>query len=224
MTPVSASLAASFSIAGPPTPFAWNTTGAWPASSSRSRSRITPGVVWPSIVTPTVRSPSSPTAPPPSRAIPTIAAAALSKIAREIGCNPRMSTTECMTVVSVSPMNGPNSRRPEPLGVTISFGTPTGSACIAPAPISPPSAPPRQSAPCRRPSRYRPRQIALTPASMRSTAAPRDPAARTSSSASPAADATSACETSGVMPEGSPRMPVSITIGRAPSARSRSRT
>ena len=64
-----------------------------------------------------------------------------------------MSTTECMTTVSVSPMNGANSRRPDALGVTISFGTPTGSACIAAAPISPPSAPPRQSAPSSLPSR-----------------------------------------------------------------------
>ena len=63
--------------------------------------------------------------------------------------------------------------------MTISFGTPTGSACIAPAPISPPSAPPRQSAPSSRPSAYRRRQTARTPASMRSTAAPREPAART---------------------------------------------
>ena len=101
---------------------------------------------------PTVLASSSPTAPPPSRAMPTTAAAALSKIAREIGCRPRMSTTECMTVVSVSPMNGPNARRPEPLGVTISFGTPTGSPCMAAAPSRPPSAPPRHSAPCSRPS------------------------------------------------------------------------
>ena len=84
--------------------------------------------------------------------MPTIAAAALSKMAREIGCSPRMSTTECMTSVSVSPMNGANSRRPDALGVTTSFGTPIGSACIAPAPIIPPSAPPRHSAPSSRPS------------------------------------------------------------------------
>ena len=211
-------------MAGPPTPLAWKMTGAWPAASRRSRSRITPGVVCPSMVTPTVRSPRSPTAPPPSRAIPFTAAAALSKIAREIGCSPRMSTTECMTIVSVSPMNGANSRRPDALGVTISFGTPTGSACIAPAPISPPSAPPRHSAPSSRPSANSRRQTARTPASIRSTAAPREPAPRTPSSASPAAAATSACGMSGSIPDGSPRMPVSMTIGRAPSARRRSRT
>ena len=135
-----------------------------------------------------------------------------------------MSTTECITVVSVSPMNGANARRPEALGETISFGTPTGSACIAPAPMIAPSAPPRHSAPSSSPAAYRRRQTARTPASMRSTAAPREPAARTASRSSPSAAATSARVTSAVQPAGSPRMPVSITTGRAPSARSRSRT
>ena len=59
---------------------------------------------------------------------------------------------------------------------------------------------------------------------MRSTAAPREPAARTLSSSSPAAAATSAREMSGTQPSGSPTMPVSITTGSAPSSRSRSRT
>ena len=58
-----------------------------------------------------------------------------------------MSITECMTVTSPSPTNGPNARRPDALGETISFGTPTGSACMAAAPSSAPSAPPRHSTP-----------------------------------------------------------------------------
>ena len=198
-------------------------TGSCPAAMSRSRSRITPGVVWPSIVTPTVPAPRPATAVPASRAIPVTAAAALSKIVREIGCSPRMSTTECITVVSDSPMNGPNARRPDALGETISFGTPTGSACIAPAPISAPSAPPRQSAPCSSPASYSRRQTARTPSVIRSTAAPREPAARIPSRSSPAAAATSARGTSAGQPA-SPRIPVSITTGRAPSAVSRSRT
>ena len=80
--------------------------------------------------------------------MPAIAAAALSKITRAIAFSPRMSITECMTTTSPSPTNGPNGRRPDALGETISFGTPTGSACIAAAPISAPSAPPRHSTPC----------------------------------------------------------------------------
>ena len=64
---------------------------------------MTPGVVCPSIVTPTQRSPSDATAAPAFRTIPAIAAAAFSKIDREIAFRPRMSTTECMTVTSLSP-------------------------------------------------------------------------------------------------------------------------
>ena len=139
-------------MAGPPTPLAWKMTGSWPASTSASRTRMTPGVVCPSIVTPTQRSPSSSTARPPRSTMPATAAAALSKIAREISFRPRMSITECMTVTSPSPTNGPNGRRPEALGETISFGTPTGSACMAAAPSSAPSAPPRHSTPAIRPS------------------------------------------------------------------------
>ena len=84
--------------------------------------------------------------------MPAIAAAALSKIARATSFSPRMSITECITVTSVSPTNGPNARRPDALGDTISFGTPTGRACIAAAPSSAPSAPPRQRIPRIRPS------------------------------------------------------------------------
>ena len=50
--------------------------------------RITAGVVWPSMVIPTVRAPRSRTGPLPSRAIPTIAAAALSNTALAIGLRP----------------------------------------------------------------------------------------------------------------------------------------
>ena len=137
-------------MAGPPTPLAWKTTGWWPPASSAGSIRITAGVVWPSIVIPTQRSPRSSAGRPASRAMPTTAAAALSNTAREIGLRPRMSVTECITSVSPSPTKGPNGRRPEALGDTISFGTPTGSAAIAAAPSSAPSAPPRQSAPSTR--------------------------------------------------------------------------
>jgi hypothetical protein len=139
-------------MAGPPTPLAWKMTGSRPAASSASRTRMTPGVVWPSIVMPTQRSPSRPIGRPASRAMPATAAAALSKIAREISLRPQMSITECMTVTSPSPTNGPKARRPDALGDTITLGTPTGSACMAAAPSSAPSAPPRHSTPCTRPS------------------------------------------------------------------------
>ena len=49
-------------------------------------------------------------------------------------------------------MMGAGAMHALPVGVTTSFGTPIGSACIAPAPIIPPSAPPRHSAPSSRPS------------------------------------------------------------------------
>ena len=49
-------------------------------------------------------SPSVPSAEPASLTMPAIAAAALSKMGREIPFRPRMSTTECMTVMSLSPM------------------------------------------------------------------------------------------------------------------------
>ena len=89
-----------------------------------------------------------------------------------------MSITECMTVTSPSPTNGPNARRPDALGETISFGTPTGSACMAAAPSSAPSAPPRHSTPCTRPSAYSRSTTARTPSSISCTAAPREPASR----------------------------------------------
>jgi hypothetical protein len=42
-----------------------------------------------------------------------------------------MSTTECMTQTSLSPTKAPNAAGPRRTGETSSFGTPTGSACIA---------------------------------------------------------------------------------------------
>ena len=85
-------------------------------ATSASRSRITPGVVWPSIVIPTQCSPSVPSAEPASWTMPAIAAAALSKIGREMPLRPRMSTTECMTQTSLSPTKAPNARRPDARG------------------------------------------------------------------------------------------------------------
>ena len=61
MTPLSAPASIRCSIAGPPTPLAWKITGSQPGGTSASRTRMTPGVVWPSIVMPTQRSPSAPT-------------------------------------------------------------------------------------------------------------------------------------------------------------------
>ena len=131
--------------------------------------------------------------------------------------------TECITVTSASPTNGANDRLPEALGETISFGTPTGSACMAAAPSRAPSAPPRHSTPRMRPSANSRRQVARTPSAISSTAAPRDPARRTSSRSCPPARATSSRLTSAGQP-GSPRMPESITTGWIPSASRRSRT
>jgi hypothetical protein len=63
--------------------------------------------------------------------MPTTAAAALSKTEIAMGLRPRMSTTECITSTSLEPTNGANARRPEALGETMTFGTPSGSACMA---------------------------------------------------------------------------------------------
>ena len=155
--------------------------------------------------------------------MPAIAAAALSKIGREIPFRPRMSTTECITQTSLSPTNAANVRRPEADGETSSFGTPTGSACIAAAPSSAPSAPPRHRTPCTRPSANSRTTSARTPSCISATAAPREPAPRISASVWSPAAATSSCVKSGAQP-GSPRIPESITTTSTRNACSRSRT
>ena len=131
--------------------------------------------------------------------------------------------TECITVTSASPTKGAKDRLPDALGETISFGTPTGSACMAAAPSRAPSAPPRHSTPRMRPSAKSRTHVSRTPTAISSTAAPRDPAARTSSRSWPPARATSSLLTSAGQP-GSPRIPESITTGWTPSASRRSRT
>ena len=157
--------------------------------------------------------------------MPTIAAVALSNTAREIGCSPRMSTTECRTIVSVSPMNGPNARRPDALGLTISFGIPSGSACIADGAHDRAlgaaqaergvQAPLGQQAQARR---AHAREHPLDRGAARARRADRvevvaAPPPRPRRATRPAC-----------IPYGSPRIPESMTSGRAPSARSRSRT
>ena len=94
---------------------------------------------------------------------------------------------------------------------------------MAAAPSSAPSAPPRHSTPCTRPSANCRTTISRTPSRISATAAPREPAARTSANACPPARATSSRVMSGAI-VGSPRMPESITsdVARAaPSSRSR---
>ena len=61
--------------------------------------------------------------------------------------------TECTTITSRVPMSGPKRRWPDAIGVTMIFGTPIGSAIIALAPSTAPSAPPRQTTPSSRPPR-----------------------------------------------------------------------
>ena len=150
--------------------------------------------------------------------MPAIAAAALSKIGREMPLRPRMSTTECMTQTSLSPTKSPKRRRPEAHGETNSLGTPTGSACMAAAPSSAPSAPPRHSTPCTRPSANWRTTTSRTPSRISATAAPREPAPRTSANACPPARATSSRVTSGAI-VGPPRMPESITTDVHPQRR-----
>ena len=52
-------------------------------------------------------------------------AAALSKTLQLMALRPKISTTECMTVMSFVPTNGANFRCPDANGETMSLGKPT---------------------------------------------------------------------------------------------------
>ncbi len=123
----------------PPVPVAWKTRTSYPSSSSRSRARVTHGVVTPNIVAPTSGFTSS--ASSCAFAMPAIAPAAFARIRREIRFSPAMSTTEYIIVTSTAPTYGRVS--PDASVDTISFGTPTGRARIACVTIAEPPEPPR---------------------------------------------------------------------------------
>ena len=146
--------------------------------------------------------------------MPTTAAAALSNTAREIGLSPRMSVTECMTSVSPSPMNGPNGRRPDALGETISFGHPDRQAGDGGGAEEGPLGAAEAEHAVDRPllpepvdHRSHSHLHLLHRRAARARRAHRPPAR------CPAASATSARDTSGTQPDGSPRIPESITTG-----------
>ena len=135
-----------------------------------------------------------------------------------------MSITECMTITSPSPTNGPNARRPEALGETISLGTPTGSACIAAAPSRAPSAPPRHSTPCMRPSAYSRRHVGADPLEHQLDGGAARARRAHVVELVPAGAAPPPRAGRRPRSPGSPRIPESTTTGRVPSARRRSRT
>ena len=91
----------SASIDWPPAPVAWKTSTSYPSSSSRSRARVTHGVVTPNIVAPTSGFASS--AGTVACTIPAIAPAAFVMIRAETRLTPEMSTTEYIIVTSTAP-------------------------------------------------------------------------------------------------------------------------
>ena len=82
--------------------------------------------------------------------MPPIAAAAFARIRAEIELIPARSTTEYIIVTSTAPTYGRVS--PEATVDTNSFGTPTGSDCIAVAAIAVPPEPPIARIPSKRPA------------------------------------------------------------------------
>ena len=211
-------------MAGPPTPLAWKTTPSKPASASTSRIAIDAVVVLPSMVMATaVECSGASRAVCPCFTIPAIAAAALSKTEQAMAFKPRMSTTVCITIMSDVPTSGSNRCRPDAIGDNTIFGTPSGNSISAAADITAPSAPPRPMPPRTRPCRCRSATFARTNVRIWSTARPRVPACCNASKVVPPNSAKSACETSGSMDNGSPKIPVSITRVGTPRAWSRDR-
>ncbi len=187
----------SSSIDWPPVPVWWKTRTSYPSSSSCSRAAVTHGVVTPNIDAP-ISGRASPGSGMDAEAMPAIAAAALPMILAEIWLTPAMSTTEYIIAMSTAPTYGRVS--PDPTVDTISFGTPTGSRCIACVTSDVPPVPPMPTTPSSRPSRCSRSTMAAAPRDMVSTAAPRSPAAASSSTSAPAARATSRRGTSARSP------------------------
>ena len=143
--------------------------------------------------------------------MPNTAAAALSKIVLEISFKPKMSTMECIVIMSVVPTNGANSCLPEAIGEITIFGAPIGNAINAAAVITPPSAPPKPIPPITSLLATISVTFLTTNSRINSTAAPREPAFCTFSIVVPPYWASAALEKSGVIPIGSPNIPTSMT-------------
>src|SRR4051794_9837856 len=152
--------------------------------------------------------------------MPAIAPAALAMIRPDTRFTPEMSTTEYVIVTSTAPTYGLVS--PEASVETSSFGTPTGSACIAPAAIDEPPEPPSARIPSSRPSACRRPTSVSAPRHMAATAAPRSPASASAATSAPPARATSSRPTSGSRPTGS-GTPASTTSTAPPAPRRRAR-
>ncbi len=224
ITPEMAPASISRSIAGPPTPLAWKTTGAWPAASScgqhphHRRGGVAEHGDANAVLAQALHGPAR--------------IASHSHHGRggvvEHGARDRVDPEDVGDRVHDEGValadERAEGRRPEALGDTISLGTPTGRPATAAAPSRAPSAPPRHSTPSSRPSSHSRSTTARTPSLHLLDGRAARTAARTASSSLPAARATSARDTSGSQPAGSPRMPESITTVAPPSARIRSRT
>ena len=85
---------------------------------------------------------------PVTSTIPQIAPAALARMRRDSGFRPAMSTTEYISVMSLTSTYG--AVLPEAIVETMTFGTPTGSVRIAAVIIVVPPPPPRPSTPSKR--------------------------------------------------------------------------
>src|SRR6185503_1432521 len=123
--------------------------------------------------------------------------------------------------MSVSPTYGRTS--PEAIVETISFGTPTGSRCIAAAASDVPPLPPRARIPSSRPSPWSRVTTSAAPSRIAAIAAPRSPASASALRSAPPAVATSSAETSTAYRVW-PIVPASTTSTSQPRPRSRPRT
>ena len=107
-------------------PVAWNVMTSYsPSSALRTASQQ--GVVTPNMLMPSAGFEGTDETGGRQRAIPLIAAAALDRMAVEMGLMPATSTIEGIIIMSVHPTYG--STFPLAIVLTITFGSPTGSAC-----------------------------------------------------------------------------------------------
>ena len=153
--------------------------------------------------------------------MPAIAAAALARICAEIELMPATSVTEAIIAMSATPTYSRVS--PAAIVETISFGTPTGSACIARVAIAVLPEPPAARMPWMAPSPCSRRASTAAASAIAVTAAPRSPASVSAARSTPAAAATSSRAMSGSQPCGGPPVPTSATSTSAPPSRRRSR-
>ena len=178
----------SASIACPPLPVAWKTSTSQPARSSVSLARSTHAVVTPNIVAATSGRSSGCGAGAGCVTRPAIARAACESTCRLTRLSPRMSTTELSMKMSLSPTNCRTV--PDASVLSMTLGTPSGSARIAAVAMVVPADPPSPSTPASSPRVYASCASLAAPAAALVTASPRSARLRTASSVVPASSNT----------------------------------